>query len=83
MTDRDDARVAKALQGMTFPADRDALLEYAHTRDVDPKSMQALRALPERSYGTMNEVIDAVPQEPEGSQRPGGTDRQSPSGRQS
>lgn len=48
MTDRDDARVANALQGVMFPADRAALLDYAHTREVDPKSMQALRSLPDR-----------------------------------
>lgn len=75
MTDRDDARVAKALQGADFPTDRAQLVSYAETRGADEKTLQALRTLPEGQYGSVQEVTDAVPQEPEGSRHPGGTAR--------
>lgn len=75
MTDRDDLRAEKALQGADFPAGRDALLSYAETRGADPKSMQALQTLPEREFQNMQEVLDCIDQEPEGTDRPGGTDR--------
>jgi hypothetical protein len=75
MTDRDDARVAKALQGADFPADQETLVQYAETRGADPKTLQALQTVPKRRYGSVSEVVDAVPQEPEGRDRPGGTAR--------
>lgn len=74
MTRRDDIRVAKALQGAEFPADRQALLDYAVARDADPETLEALRALPEGRYASSREAVDAVPQEPEGD-LPGGVDR--------
>lgn len=65
MTDRDDARVRKALQGADFPADRNDLVAYATDRgEVDEKTLTALAALPEGRYGSMDEVIDAVPHRP-------------------
>lgn len=75
MTDRDDNRVAKALQGADFPTDRATLLAYVETRDVDAKIVQALQTVPERNYTSMQQVIDAVAQEPEGENQPGGTAR--------
>ncbi|WP_022871235.1 DUF2795 domain-containing protein [Yaniella halotolerans] len=75
MTTRDDLRASKALQGMDFPATKDNLIEYAESRGADQKSLQALRTLPEKEFGNMDEVIDAVPQEPEGDDVPGGTQR--------
>lgn len=75
MTHRDDLRVAKALQGADFPADRGTLLTYAETRGADAETMQALRTVPEQTYGRSQDVIDAVAQEPEGTDQPGGTDR--------
>jgi hypothetical protein len=75
MTDRDETRVRKALQGAEFPADRDMLMTYAKTRGASQKMLQALRTMPNRSYGNVSEVLDAVPQEPEGRDHPGGTAR--------
>lgn len=75
MTTRDDQRVMKALQGVDFPADRAALLTYAETRGADADSLEALRAVPDGRYGSVREVVDAVPREPEGRGRPGGTAR--------
>lgn len=75
MTERDDQRAHKALQGADFPAGRADLLAYAQTRDADAKMMQALRTLPERTYQNMQEVVDNIDQEPEGADQPGGTAR--------
>lgn len=74
MTTRDDMRVAKALQGADFPADRSVLIDYAVTRGADEETLEAMRALPERRYERMQDVTDAVPQEPEGDRR-GGVER--------
>ncbi|MBW0101657.1 DUF2795 domain-containing protein [Pseudonocardia sp. KRD291] len=74
MTRRDDLRVDKALQGADFPADRRTLLTYAQERGADEETLEAMRALPERTYARASEVVDAVPQEPEGD-RPGGVER--------
>lgn len=75
MTKRDDIRASKALQGADFPASKDELIDYAESRGVDDKSLQALHALPEGPFHTKDEVIDAVPQEPEGEDVPGGEAR--------
>lgn len=75
MTDRDDRRVAKALQGVDFPADRPTLIEYAETRDADRKTLQALNTVPNRRYDNVQQVLDAVAQEPEGTDVSGGTER--------
>ena len=74
MTFRDDLRVDKALQGAEFPRTRQEVLDYARTRDAGEKTLEAMRGLPEGTYGNVDQVVDAVPQEPEGD-RPGGTDR--------
>lgn len=66
MTDRDDMRVRKALQGKDFPADRDDLVAYATDRgEADPKVLRALSAIPAGSYATVDDAVAAVPQRPE------------------
>ncbi len=75
MTDRDDQRVAKALQGADFPAERTTLLDYAETRGIDLKTRQALHTLPERRFDSMSDVVESIAQEPEGDDQPGGTAR--------
>lgn len=74
MTRRDDSRVSKALQGAGFPADRQTLLSYAQERGAGDETLEAMRGLPERTYASAADVVDAVPQEPEGD-RPGGVER--------
>ncbi|MEJ2870907.1 DUF2795 domain-containing protein [Actinomycetospora sp. OC33-EN08] len=65
MTDRDDARVRKALQGMDFPASRNDVVAYATDRgEVDEKTLVALGDLPAGDYASVDEVVDAVPQRP-------------------
>ena len=75
MTIRDDMRAAKVLQGADFPKTKEQLLHYAQTRSADTKTLDALHGLPDKEFHNMDEVVDAVPQEPEGVDQPGGTDR--------
>lgn len=65
MTDSDERRVTKALQGMEFPAEKADLLSYAETRGAGEKTLRALHSLPEGSYGNSDEVEQAVPQQPD------------------
>jgi hypothetical protein len=65
MTDRDDARVRKALQGMDFPARRNDLVEYATDRGhIDDATLTALAGLPECGYCSIDDVVAAVPSRP-------------------
>lgn len=75
MTFRDDLRVSKALQGLEFPMNKQGVLEYARAQSADAKTMQALETLPEDTFTSQDELVDAVPQEPEGEHQPGGTQR--------
>ncbi|MEV1295473.1 DUF2795 domain-containing protein [Pseudonocardia sp. NPDC049635] len=74
MTYRDDLRVDKALQGADFPRTRQQVLDYARDRGADEKTLEAMRALPEGTYDNGEQVVRAVPQEPEGD-LPGGSAR--------
>ena len=75
MTKRDELRVDKALQGLEFPASHEQLLEFATDREADAETLAALRALPAGQYANKDRVLNALPQEPEGRQTPGGTAR--------
>lgn len=76
MTARDDLRATRALQGKDFPATKAELIDYVRTREEgNSKTMQALHMLPDHQFQNKDEVIDAVPQEPEGADQPGGTAR--------
>ena len=66
MTDRDDARIRKALQGKDFPAERNDLVAYASERgEDDPSTLEAFTALPAGTYATLDDVVAAVPQRPD------------------
>jgi hypothetical protein len=75
MTTRDDLRAAKSLQGADFPKTKEEVLHYAQTRSADSKTLEALHALPDREFHSIDDVAEAVPQEPEGTDQPGGTAR--------
>jgi len=74
MTKRDEIRVDKALQGLDFPATREQLIDFATDREADTETLAALRSIPAGDYANKAQVLDAVPQEPEGD-APGGTAR--------
>jgi len=65
MTDADERRVGKALQGLEFPAGRDDIIAFASERGAHEKTMRALYSLPRRSYTSTDDVEEAVPQRPE------------------
>ncbi|GAB2737126.1 hypothetical protein GCM10027174_07700 [Salinifilum aidingensis] len=65
MTDADQRRVRKILQGLEFPVNKESLLEYAETREADPKTMRALQGLDDREYTSTEDVVASVPQRPE------------------
>lgn len=76
MTERDEIRIDKALQGASFPAAKAELLEYARARVQDsPKTLQALDAIPDREYADKDDVLDAVPHRPQGDEGAGGRHR--------
>lgn len=74
MTTRDELRAEKALQGMEFPASKTELIDYATERSATAKTLQALQALPDRQFENKDDVVEAVPKEPEGD-APGGVHR--------
>ncbi len=65
MTDADERRVSKALQGLEFPAQKAELVTYAEDRQADPRTLRALRSLPEGTYSSNDEVESSVPQRPD------------------
>ncbi|MBA8826003.1 hypothetical protein FHX42_003369 [Saccharopolyspora lacisalsi] len=65
MTDADERRVLKALQGIQFPAAKAQLVAYAEDRGAESKTLRALEALPEGDYSSGEEVEQAVPQRPD------------------
>lgn len=74
MTKRDEIRIEKALQGLEFPATHEQLVDFATDREADAETLTALRSIPVGYYANKQQVLDAVPQEPEGD-APGGTER--------
>ncbi|PRX97316.1 DUF2795 domain-containing protein [Allonocardiopsis opalescens] len=60
----EDLRVAKALDGVGYPASKDELIAYAERNGADERALDALRAVPEGSYPSGGAVVDAVPPEP-------------------
>lgn len=65
MTDADQRRVRKALQGLDFPASKDEMLTYVDERGAGAATETAVRAMPEGTYGSVDEAEQAVPQRPE------------------
>lgn len=64
MTSADRRRVRKALEGADFPADRPALFRYAADRAADSRTLEALEALPDAQYQSLDEVERNIPQSP-------------------
>ena len=52
-------RLDAALDGVSFPADRDALVAAAERRD-DEQTARALRAIPPVEYGSPADVVASV-----------------------
>jgi hypothetical protein len=52
--------IQKALGGMEYPADKDALVQHAESKGASEKVLGALRALPDRSFDGPTGVNEAV-----------------------
>jgi hypothetical protein len=52
--------VQKALKGVSYPADKDTLLETARSNGADEEVIDALTALADQEYGSPAEVSKGV-----------------------
>lgn len=59
-------QIQKFLEGVDYPADKEALLRAAEQHQADENVLNALRGLPERSYAKPTEVSEAVSDSPTG-----------------
>jgi hypothetical protein len=91
MDARGAAELKTTLQGVTLPAEKPALLEYAVRQHAEPVFLGALRSLPDREYESLDDVVEDLlhmqpratlsePEEPheESGQPPGGDDYVTP-----
>jgi len=56
------AALKTALVGVDLPAEKTELLEYAVRQRAEPPFLDALRALPDREYGSLDEVLEELAQ---------------------
>lgn len=54
--------IAQTLRGMSFPADKQDLIEHASQNEADESVLGVLEELPEREYTNMADVEKAVGQ---------------------
>ena len=57
---RTSALAQAVLEGVTLPAQRRQLIAYAIGEGADPGVLRALRLLPDDSYGSLDEVGEAI-----------------------
>lgn len=60
MANFNPADIEKALQGMNFPGDKQAVLAKARENNAKQEELDALKALPERQYANSAEVTEAL-----------------------
>jgi hypothetical protein len=58
MDTRAAAELKATLHGITLPAEKPALLEYAVQQRAEPTLLSALRSLPEREYESLDDVVE-------------------------
>jgi hypothetical protein len=69
------AELQVLLEGVSLPATKDQLLEYAVRQRAEPHFLEALRSVPERQYASLDEVAEELvhvqpAQPPDGLSRP-------------
>lgn len=57
------ASITKHLSGMDFPADKEGLVEHARGQGAGEDVIQAIRDMPQDSYGSMADVMKAFGKE--------------------
>ena len=60
MDTRAAAELRTVLVGVPLPAEKARLLEYAVRRHAEPQLLNALRALPDREYESLDEVAEQL-----------------------
>jgi hypothetical protein len=87
MDTRAAAELKTTLQGVSLPAEKPALLEYAVQQRVEPPLLDALQSIPDREYESLDDLAETLvhmqpppdlrkPSQPreESGQPPGGED---------
>jgi hypothetical protein len=54
------AELQVLLEGVSLPATKDQLLEYAVRQRAEPHFLEALRSVPERQYASLDEVAEEL-----------------------
>jgi hypothetical protein len=54
------AELQVLLEGVPLPAAKDVLLDYAHRQDADVGALALLESLPQREYGSLDEVGETL-----------------------
>lgn len=54
------AKVSQALDDITFPTNKQALIRHAQERDAPDDIIEVLHRIPDQPYYTMSEVWDAI-----------------------
>jgi hypothetical protein len=54
------AELKTTLQGVTLPAEKPALLEYAVRQRAEPTLLDALRLLSDREFASLDEVVEEL-----------------------
>jgi hypothetical protein len=52
--------IQKALGGMDYPADKDAIVKHAESSGAGDDVLEALRGLPEQTYERPTDVNEAI-----------------------
>lgn len=60
MADVNAALLGSLAEGMPLPARRDEIVEYAEIEGADEDILDALRALPDREYESLDDIEEAV-----------------------
>ena len=53
-------RLRTALADVSYPADKGQLVDHASRNNADEDTVHALHSVPERLYGSFDEVLDVV-----------------------
>lgn len=53
-------RLRTVLADVSYPADKGQLVDHASRNNADEDTVHALHSVPERRYGSFDEVLDAV-----------------------
>ena len=54
--------IARCLNGMDFPANKNEIMEYAEDNNADDELLDTLERLPEKQYGNMADVMQGIGQ---------------------